>query len=170
MEMFERLNGLSEKASGLIGKVSEKINEKIEDVRAQKEAEAAARGLTVEQMKGLQKAQRGELDAVWMYRRLAGKVADAEDREAFLRLADDEQRHADVFLNRTGKSVRANPAKAIFIPLMYKIIGKEKLYPIIADAEYKAASKYEHIISDFPEVQDVLDDEIKHGDAVKDLL
>ena len=131
---------------------------------------AAAAGITEDQMKALMKSQKGELDAVWLYKRLAKKVKDEADKEAFIRLAEDEQRHADIFYNRTGLKPRANPAKAIFIPLMYKIIGKNKLYPIIADGEYKAADKYKGIIADFPEVQDVLEDEVKHGDAVNELL
>lgn len=130
---------------------------------------AEAIGITEEQLSALLKAQRGELDAVWMYKRLAKKAKDTKDKDAFARLANDEGRHADVFFKRTGKKLRANPAKAILIPLLYKIIGKDKLYPIIAKAEYKAADKYKHIIADFPEVEEVMSDEVKHGDAVKGL-
>ena len=56
------------------------------------------------------------------------------------------------------------------IPLMYSAMGKEKLYPIIANAEYKAADKYKNIIADHPEVEAVMNDETHHGDAVLGLL
>ena len=36
--------------------------------------------------------------------------------------------------------------------------------------EEDAAEKYKHIIEDFPEVVEVMNDEVHHGDAVKDLL
>jgi hypothetical protein len=75
-----------------------------------------------------------------------------------------------VFFKYTGQTLRPNPTKAIIIPAMYKTVGKEKLYPIIAKAEYDAAEKYKNIIADFPEVVEVMNDEVHHGDAVMGLL
>lgn len=126
--------------------------------------------ITPLQMKTLLAAQQGEEDAVLMYKKLAEKVKEEKDREAFLRLADDEARHADVFRNYTGITLKAKPTKAILIPLMYKTIGREKLYPVIAKAEYDAAEKYKGIIADFPEAETVMNDETYHGDAVMSLL
>ncbi|MBE6018635.1 MAG: alpha/beta fold hydrolase [Lachnospiraceae bacterium] len=127
-------------------------------------------GITPSQFKTLLKAQQGEADAVLMYRKLADKVSDEADRKAFLRLADDEARHESVFLAYTGKSVKANPAKSIVVPAMYKMLGKEKTYPVIAKGEYEAADKYKDVVRDFPEVEEVMNDEVHHGDAVMDLL
>lgn len=126
--------------------------------------------VTPEQLKILIGAQKGELDAVFMYERLANVVKDEKDAAAFRRLASDEQRHADVFRRYTGKDYKPNPTKAIAVPTMYKVLGKEKVYPIIADAEYAAADKYKNIIADFPEVEQVMNDETHHGDAVLGLL
>jgi len=126
--------------------------------------------LTAAQKKILKGAQQGEIDAAYMYEKLAEVVTDAKDKDAFVRLAGDEARHADVFIRYTGQTLRVNPAKAIFIPAMYKAVGKEKLYPIIAKAEYDAADKYMNIIADFPEVEAVMNDEVHHGDAVMGLL
>lgn len=127
-------------------------------------------GISPEQMKVLFGAQQGEEDAVLMYKKLADKVTDEADRKAFLRLADDEARHSSVFYKYTGKKLRANPAKSIVVPLLYKTLGREKAYPIIAKGEYDAAEKYKHIIADYPEVEEVMNDETHHGDAVMGLL
>lgn len=126
--------------------------------------------VTKAQMKILKAAQQGEIDAVLMYEKLAGVVTDAKDRDAFIRLAGDEARHAAVFYKYTKRDLRANPAKSILIPALYRTIGREKVYPIIAKAEYEAADKYRNIIEDFPEVVAVMNDEVHHGDAVKGLL
>ena len=126
--------------------------------------------LTGPQKKILKGAQQGEVDAAFMYEKLAEVVTDPEDKKAFLRLAGDETRHAEVFYRYTGQTVKANPTKAILIPAMYKAIGKEKVYKIIAKAEYDAADKYKNIIADFPEVVEVMNDEVHHGDAVMGLL
>lgn len=126
--------------------------------------------LTKAQKKALKVAQQGEVDAVLMYEKLAEVVKDEKDREAFLRLAKDEARHADVFYKYTGQTVKANPAKSIFVPAMYRALGREKVYPIIAKGEYEAADKYKKIIADFPEAETVLNDEVIHGHAVMGLL
>ena len=131
---------------------------------------AADAGITMDQMDALITAQQGEEDAVYMYEQLAEVVRDEADREAFLRLAGDEKRHSDVFRKYTCMDVKANPAKGIFVPLMYRVLGKKKVYQIIAKGEYDAAEKYKHIIDDFPEVVEVMNDEVHHGDAVKGLL
>ena len=126
--------------------------------------------LTKQQRKILKTAQQGEVDAVFMYKRLARVVENPEDQKAFIRLSGDEARHAAVFYKYTGRSRITNPAKGILIPIMYKFLGKEKLYPMIAKGEYDAAEKYKAIISDFPDVEDVMNDEVHHGDAVSSLL
>ena len=131
---------------------------------------AADAGITMDQMDALVTAQQGEEDAVYMYEQLAEVVRDEADREAFLRLAGDEKRHSDVFRKYTCMDVKANPAKGILVPMMYRVLGKKKVYPIIAKGEYDAAEKYKHIIDDFPEVVEVMNDEVHHGDAVKGLL
>ncbi len=127
-------------------------------------------GITAQQMQALITAQQGEEDAVYMYEQLAKVVRDEADREAFLRLAGDEKRHSDVFRKYSCMDLKANPAKGIFVPLMYRVLGKKRVYPIIAKGEYDAAEKYKHIIDDFPEVVEVMNDEVHHGDAVLGLL
>lgn len=127
-------------------------------------------GITPDEMKVLLKAQQGEEDAVLMYRKLAETVKDENDRKAFLRLADDEARHSAVFYAYTGKTLRPNPVKSIVVPMMYRTIGREKTYPIIAKGEYDAADKYLNIVSEYPEVEEVMNDEVHHGDAVLGLL
>ena len=131
---------------------------------------AANAGITAQQMQALFTAQQGEEDAVYMYEQLAKVVRDEADREAFQRLAGDEKRHSDVFRKYTGVDLKANPAKGTFVPLMYKVLGKKRVYKIIAKGEYDAAEKYKHIINDFPEVVEVMNDEVHHGDAVLGLL
>lgn len=127
-------------------------------------------GLTPSQLKALLVGEQGESDAVLMYKRLAEVVKDEKDKKAFLRLADDELRHEGVIYEITGVPVKANPTKAIMVPLMYKTIGRKRVYKIIAKAEYGAADKYKEIVDDFPEIEAIMNDEVHHGDAVLGLL
>ncbi len=115
-------------------------------------------------------AQQGELDAVLMYNKLAEKVKDANDAATFKQLAAEEGRHASVFHAYTKKVLQPKKTKAIFVPLMYSIVGRKVLYPIIAKQEYAAGEKYKKLVGIFPDVESVLNDEIRHGDTVNALL
>lgn len=121
-------------------------------------------------MEELLKAQQGELDAVLMYKKLAEKVKDEKDAQAFRRLSSDEQRHADVFAAMTKKSLTPNKTLSVFVPKAYAVLGKKLLYPVIAKFEYDAEKTYAPLCALFPEVQAVASDEKHHGDAIKALL
>ena len=121
-------------------------------------------------LKTLLKAQQGELDAVLMYNALANAAKDPNDAETFRRLAAEEGRHAAVFKNLTQKTLKPKKTLATLLPILYKLIGKKRLYPIIAKFEYGAADTYAPVAERFPAVLPVKDDEKRHGDTVKALL
>lgn len=121
-------------------------------------------------LKTLLKAQQGELDAVLMYNALAKAVKNKNDAETFRRLAAEEGRHAAVFKNLTHQTLQPKKTLATLLPILYKIIGRKRLYPIIAKFEYGAADTYAPVAERFPEVQSVKDDETRHGDTVRALL
>ena len=126
--------------------------------------------ITAEERIALLKSQQGELDAVKMYNALARVVKDSRDAETFRQLAAEEGRHAAVFKAMTNEVLKPKSTKAVVIPLLYRVIGKKKLYPIIAQKEYDAVKKYESVAARFPEVESVKNDEQRHGDTVLGLL
>ena len=115
-------------------------------------------------------SQQGELDAVLMYQRLAKVVKTDKERETFFQLAKEEGRHASVFHAYTKEVLKPKKTMARIMPILYYLLGKKRLYKLIADGEYKAAVGYEHLIADFPEVESVKNDEKRHGDMVSGLL
>jgi rubrerythrin len=126
--------------------------------------------MTQDQRKELLRSQQGELDAVLMYQRLAKVVKTEKERDAFLQLAKEEGRHASVFQAYTKEVLKPRKTMARIIPLLYHLIGRKRLYRIVAKGEYDAAVGYEHLIADFPEVESVRNDEKHHGDIVSSLL
>lgn len=126
--------------------------------------------ITAEERKVLLKSQQGELDAVKMYNALAKVVKEPSEAETFRQLAAEEGHHAAVFKAMTNEMLKPKNTKAIVIPLLYRVIGKKTLYPIIARKEYDAAKKYEPVAARFPEVEAVKNDEQRHGDTVLALL
>ena len=126
--------------------------------------------MTPKQYKELLCSQQGETNAVLMYKRLAQVVKTERERETFLQLAREEGRHASVFHAYTKQSLRPQKTMAVVLPLLYRLLGKKRLYRMIAKGEYDAAVGYEHLIADFPEVESVRNDEKRHGDLVSALL
>lgn len=118
----------------------------------------------------LLKAQQGELDAVLMYNALAKTVRDKHDAETFRRLAAEEGRHAAVFKDLTDQTLQPKKTLATLLPILYRLIGRKRLYPVIAKFEYAAVNTYAPVAERFPTVQSVKDDEKRHGDTVTELL
>ena len=126
--------------------------------------------MTPKQYKELLRSQQGETNAVLMYKRLAQVVKTEREREAFLQLAREEGRHASVFHAYTKQTLKPQKTMSVVLPLLYRLLGKTRLYRMIAKGEYDAAVGYEHLIADFPEVESVKNDEKRHGDIVSALL
>ena len=126
--------------------------------------------MTEKEMKTLLKSQQGELDAVLMYKALAEVVKDEKDKEVFLQLAAEEGHHASVFKELTNKTLTPKKTLATILPILYKLLGKKRLYPIIAKGEYSAVNSYQPVAEAFPEVESVKNDEHRHGDTVMELL
>ena len=126
--------------------------------------------MTEKQKKALLFAQQGELDAVLMYRSLSKAAKLKKDKETFLRLASEEGHHAAVFYKFTGEKLKPKSLKAKGLTILYKVLGRKLLYPLIAKGEYAAEKNYGSIVPDFPEVESVKNDEKRHGDEVKALL
>ena len=118
----------------------------------------------------LLKSQQGELDAVLMYHALADTVKDPEDQKVFRRLAAEEGHHAAVFKSITNRTLTPKKTKSVLLPLLYRILGKKRLYPLIAQGEYAAVKTYRPIAERYPQVQSVKEDEKRHGDTVAALL
>ena len=126
--------------------------------------------MTEEQRRKLIKAQQGELDGVETYLMLADTVNNEADKEAFKTLAADEGRHASVFKQYTGEILKPKKLQARAVVVLYHLVGKRALYPLIARFEYAAIPGYERLEKEFPEVESVKNDEKRHGDTLKALL
>ena len=127
-------------------------------------------GITDREMRILLKSQKGELEGVMMYKALADVVDDPKDAEVFKQLAAEEGHHATVFRKITKKDVVPGKVTSFLLPRLYKLIGRERLYPIIANGEYAADKTYGPLAEIFTEVQEVKSDEKRHGDTIMGLL
>ncbi|MBQ6266471.1 MAG: rubrerythrin [Clostridia bacterium] len=105
-----------------------------------------------------------------MYRALAAVAQDARDAAVFRRLAADEARHAKVFESLTQSVMIPKKKLSLLVPLLYRTLGRRRVYAVIADQEQDAAKNYEALAADFPAVKEVQADEVRHGNMVAALL
>ena len=119
-------------------------------------------------MKILLKSQ--QLDVVMMYQALAKVVKDENDAATFRKLASEEGHHASVFHKLTQENIKPKKTLAFFITILYKLIGKKRLYTKIIKGEYQACENYAPVAEKFPEIESVKEDEKRHGDIVASLL
>ncbi len=117
----------------------------------------------------LDKYQQGELDAVIMYLMLADRMDSKEDDAAMRRLAADELRHAKIFRSITGVKKKPDRTQGDMICGMYRLMGRERLFRLMAKGEYSAGKGYAPLTAIFPRLESVRKDEQKHGDALMGL-
>ncbi len=126
--------------------------------------------MTEKERKFLLKSQQGEMNAVLAYKALADKVKRPEEAAAFRKLAAEEGHHAAVLRGLTKQALKPKKTMAFILTLLYTILGRKRLYKIIAQGEYAAIEKYRPIAERFPEMESVKNDEKRHGDIVMGLL
>ena len=145
----------------------EQLNEQQEQSQMSLNSAESREKKSKAQFKELLRSQQGELNAVLMYQRLAKAVKTDKERETFLLLSKEEGRHASVFHAYTKQALKPKKTMAVVMPFLYCLMGKKRIYKLIAKGEYDAAVGYEHLIADFPEVESVKNDEKRHGDMFR---
>ena len=116
-------------------------------------------------------AQQGELDAEYMYEEMAKVVAaqHPELAEEFRKVAKSERGHYYVCKKITGQELtKPVPVKAIVVSNILKKRPKLAL-KLVSDGEYDAASEYAPYVLEYPQIEPVMKDEIRHGNKMKEL-
>lgn len=122
-------------------------------------------------MDAVLKAQQGELDAEYMYEEMA-KVVEAqypELAEEFRKVAKSEKGHYYVCKKISGKELtKPVPVKGILVSNILKKAPKVAL-KLVSDGEYDAAAQYSRYVLEYPSIEPVMKDEVRHGDKMKEL-
>ena len=67
--------------------------------------------------------QNGEATEAVIYRRIAGRVKDENNRAALLRIADEEAAHALIWQSYTGVEARVNRVKVFLYTMLAFLFG-----------------------------------------------
>jgi VIT1/CCC1 family predicted Fe2+/Mn2+ transporter len=120
-----------------------------------------------EQIKYLQKE---ELNGMKTYLMLARMVKDEENKKVLLRIADEEQKHYDIWKIYTDEDVQPNYLKVHFFYWVSKIFGLTFGIRLMELGEEEAQKAYLEIIHKIPEAEEMMKEEEVHEELLIDML
>ena len=126
--------------------------------------------MTKKQLKALIKFQKSEMDAVFMYKKLAELAKTEERKDLLLKAAADEGKHAGILHGYTETVIKKVPKtmqRAVLFS--YKVFGKKITFKFLSIGENASVKPYSKHVKDFPRIQEIMDDEIHHGKVMLEL-
>lgn len=125
--------------------------------------------MTDNNMKAFLSAQKGEINAVLMYKEFAKITKDEELKNIFLQAAADEGKHANILKKQTNQTVKPSKVQAKVLGCLYRVFPKKIMFSIISKGETSGGNGYEPYISDYPEFEEMMNDEYHHAKIFSDL-
>ena len=119
-----------------------------------------------QKIKQLIQFQQGELDAVVLYQQLAKVMKDSESTSLFLQIAADEGGHAAIIRKITQAKLTPSHSKARLVVFLYRLVGLKRLLKILSNGERKASVTYQPFIKEYPTLQQIANEELKHADLL----
>ena len=126
--------------------------------------------MTKEQKIKLLKSQQGELNAVLIYQRLAKITKHKKGKEVFSKIAADEGKHAAILKSYTNEILKPKGTKAKLVGFLYKLLGHNFVIGLLEKGELKSIDNYKPLKDEFPKIQQIIDDELRHAKMAKSLL
>lgn len=120
-------------------------------------------------MNALLSAQKGEINAVLMYREFASITNDEKLKAIFLEAAADEGKHANTLKKYTNQKVTPSKSQAKLLGLLYRVFPKKLMFSIIAKGETAGGNGYKPYINDYPEFEEMMNDEYHHAEIFMNL-
>jgi VIT1/CCC1 family predicted Fe2+/Mn2+ transporter len=115
-------------------------------------------------------AQRNEITEAHIYRRLAAKTTDSHNREVLLKIAEEETKHYNYWLNLTNKKVEPNAWKIWKYTTITKILGLTFGIKLMEGGEKQAQVNYDEIITETPDAIHIRDEEAQHENKLISLI
>lgn len=111
--------------------------------------------------KKLLKYQKNEITEHLVYLNLA-KQAKGNNAILLKKIADDELRHYHQFKTYTGQDVRPDKLKVFFYSFVTAMLGLTFTLKMMENGEEAAEENYETVEDSYPEIQQIIIDEVKH--------
>jgi VIT1/CCC1 family predicted Fe2+/Mn2+ transporter len=111
--------------------------------------------------KKLLKYQKNEITEHHVYMNLA-KMSKGKNASVLKKIAEDELRHYNLFRKFTGQDVRPDRVKVFFYSFVTVILGLTFTMKMMENGEEAAEENYEAVEDSFPEIKNIIVDEVNH--------
>lgn len=126
--------------------------------------------LNEELKKELLKAQRTEITEHHVYKNIAKKLPDEENRRIVEQIGEDEKRHYTVWEGYTGEVVKPNWFQVWLYTTISRLFGFTFGFKLMERGEERAQINYAGIADEIPEARAVIQDEDEHEDKLLEML
>lgn len=121
-------------------------------------------------LKIIQKMQQNELNESHIYRSIAKFIKDKHNKETLLRLADEEQKHCEIWEKYTNKKLKPNKLKIFYYKMLARILGFTFAVKLMEKGEIGAQKQYALLTEEVPESEMIKQQEEEHEKALLDVL
>lgn len=115
-------------------------------------------------------AQKTEITEHLVYKKIAKRIKDENNRQIVEEIGNDEKRHYDIWKGYTGKDVKPNRFLVWLYTTISRVFGITFGFKLMELGEERAQVNYERIVNEIPEAQDVIDDEDAHEEKLLNML
>ncbi len=128
------------------------------------------KSLTQKQLDLLTSFQKDELTSALLYKKIAKRVKDKNNKNILLRISTEEQAHAHIWQQYTKKELKPNFFKVLFFQLVSFFLGYTFVIKILETHEYKGIQALQEIKENFPEVEYIISQEETHETELINML
>lgn len=126
--------------------------------------------LSAQALKQIRIFQQNEVTEAAVYRRIAARTKEANNRETLLSIAAEEEKHAEIWQKYTGDTMQPQKGKVMRFSLIAALFGFTFAVKLMERGEAKAQISYEELAQEVPEALDIREDEEAHENALLAML
>lgn len=115
-------------------------------------------------------SQRDEATDTLIYANMAKREKNEKNRDILLHMSEDEKSHAAVWRGISGRDIKPNRIKVWWMAVVTRILGYTFVMKRLSTEESKAIAIYETMKDVLPEAADIQADEMRHENALIDML
>ncbi len=118
----------------------------------------------------LMEYQRNELTGSLLYQDIAKHQKDEKNKQVFLNISKDEKKHYDIWKQYTGVDMQPKRGKLILFRFIRVLLGDTFTIKFFEKNEDLGIQQLNSIKEEFPEVQDIIDEEELHEDELMNMI
>lgn len=114
--------------------------------------------------------QKEELTSAAIYAHFAKRIKDEKNRKVLENIAKDEAKHAQIWQRYTQQNLRPNYFKVWWYIFLTYILGYTFVVKLLEQGEYNGINGMNELISEIPEVKNIISQEEEHEKLLIDML